>query len=77
MKPGGMVRSSLPTSGASPAVTRPGTFEPIWVNERIVEVPYALGVLAELATLTDRTVFVHGMMLPMIEAYREVMRMGS
>jgi hypothetical protein len=29
---------------------RPGTFEPIWVNERIVEVPYALGVLAELTT---------------------------
>jgi putative mRNA 3-end processing factor len=28
-------------------------------------------VLAELARLTDRTVFVHGMMLPMIEAYRE------
>jgi putative mRNA 3-end processing factor len=28
-------------------------------------------VLAELARLTDRTVFVHGMMLPMIDAYRE------
>ena len=26
----------------------PGAFDPIWVNERIVEVPYALGVLAEL-----------------------------
>ena len=36
---------------------------------------YAIGkaqrVLAELARLTDRPVFVHGMMLPMIEAYRE------
>jgi putative mRNA 3-end processing factor len=28
-------------------------------------------ILAELAQRTDRTVFVHGMMLPMIEAYRE------
>src|SRR5262245_21203867 len=28
-------------------------------------------VLAELGRLTDRTLFVHGMMLPMIEAYRE------
>jgi putative mRNA 3-end processing factor len=28
-------------------------------------------LLAELAALTDRRVFVHGMMLPMIEAYRE------
>jgi putative mRNA 3-end processing factor len=28
-------------------------------------------ILAELARLTDRGVFVHGMMLPMIEAYRE------
>jgi len=28
-------------------------------------------VLAELARVTDRPVFVHGMMLPMIEAYRE------
>jgi putative mRNA 3-end processing factor len=28
-------------------------------------------LLAELARLTDRPVFVHGMMLPMIEAYRE------
>jgi putative mRNA 3-end processing factor len=28
-------------------------------------------LLAELARLTSRTVFVHGMMLPMIEAYRE------
>jgi putative mRNA 3-end processing factor len=28
-------------------------------------------VLAELACLTDRQVFVHGMMLPMIEAYRD------
>ena len=28
-------------------------------------------ILAELARVTDRTVFVHGMMLPMIEAYRE------
>jgi putative mRNA 3-end processing factor len=28
-------------------------------------------ILAELARLTDRHVFVHGMMLPMIEAYRE------
>jgi hypothetical protein len=28
---------------------RPGGYEPVWVNERIVEVPYALGVLAELA----------------------------
>ena len=28
-------------------------------------------ILAELAALTDRPVFVHGMMLPMIEAYRE------
>src|SRR5688500_12918055 len=28
-------------------------------------------ILAELARLTDREVFVHGMMLPMIEAYRE------
>jgi putative mRNA 3-end processing factor len=28
-------------------------------------------LLAELAALTDRQVFVHGMMLPMIEAYRE------
>lgn len=36
---------------------------------------YTLGkaqrVLAELARLSDRAVFVHGMMLPMIEAYRE------
>ena len=36
---------------------------------------YTLGkaqrLLAELARLTDRTVFVHGMMLGMIEAYRE------
>lgn len=36
---------------------------------------YAVGkaqrVLAELARLTDRHVFVHGMMLPMIEAYHE------
>jgi putative mRNA 3-end processing factor len=36
---------------------------------------YALGkaqrVLAELARVTDRTVFVHGTMLPLIEAYRE------
>jgi putative mRNA 3-end processing factor len=36
---------------------------------------YTLGkaqrLLAELARLTDRSVFVHGMMLPMIEAYRE------
>jgi putative mRNA 3-end processing factor len=35
---------------------------------------YTLGkaqrLLAELATVTDRPVFVHGMMLPMIEAYR-------
>jgi putative mRNA 3-end processing factor len=35
---------------------------------------YTLGkaqrVLAELATVTDRPLFVHGMMLPMIEAYR-------
>jgi putative mRNA 3-end processing factor len=28
-------------------------------------------LLAELGTLTDRRVFAHGMMLPMIEAYRE------
>jgi putative mRNA 3-end processing factor len=28
-------------------------------------------ILAELAAVTDRAVFVHGMMLPMIEAYRE------
>jgi putative mRNA 3-end processing factor len=28
-------------------------------------------ILAELARVTDRTVFVHGMMLPMIEAYRD------
>ena len=28
-------------------------------------------ILAELSRLTDRPVFVHGMMLPMIEAYRE------
>jgi putative mRNA 3-end processing factor len=28
-------------------------------------------ILSELARLTDRAVFVHGMMLPMIEAYRE------
>ena len=28
-------------------------------------------LLAELAALTDRPAFVHGMMLPMIEAYRE------
>jgi putative mRNA 3-end processing factor len=28
-------------------------------------------ILAELASATDRVVFVHGMMLPMIEAYRE------
>ena len=28
-------------------------------------------LLAELSRLTDRAVFVHGMMLPMIEAYRE------
>jgi putative mRNA 3-end processing factor len=28
-------------------------------------------ILAELATMTDRPAFVHGMMLPMIEAYRE------
>jgi putative mRNA 3-end processing factor len=36
---------------------------------------YAIGkaqrILAELARLTDRHVFVHGMMLPMIDAYRE------
>ena len=36
---------------------------------------YTLGkaqrVLVELARVTDRPVFVHGMMLPMIEAYRE------
>ena len=36
---------------------------------------YSIGkaqrLLAELAALTDRRVFVHGMMLPMIEAYRE------
>ena len=36
---------------------------------------YTLGkaqrLLAELARVTDRTVFVHGMMLGMIEAYRE------
>ena len=28
-------------------------------------------ILAELARVTDRAVFVHGMMLPMIEAYRD------
>jgi putative mRNA 3-end processing factor len=28
-------------------------------------------LLAELAALTDRTVFVHGMLLPMIEVYRD------
>ena len=28
-------------------------------------------LLAELSRLTDRTVFVHGMMLPMIDAYRD------
>lgn len=28
-------------------------------------------LLAELATRTDRPIFVHGMMIPMIEAYRE------
>lgn len=36
---------------------------------------YTLGkaqrLLAELATVTDRTVYVHGMMLPMIDAYRQ------
>ena len=36
---------------------------------------YSIGkaqrLLAELAALTERRVFVHGMMLPMIEAYRE------
>ncbi len=36
---------------------------------------YALGkaqrILAELAQVTDRTVFAHGTMLPMIEAYQE------
>ena len=36
---------------------------------------YSIGkaqrLLAELAALTDRRVFVHGMMLPMVEAYRE------
>jgi putative mRNA 3-end processing factor len=36
---------------------------------------YTLGkaqrLLAELASVTDRSVFVHGMLIPMIEAYRE------
>jgi putative mRNA 3-end processing factor len=36
---------------------------------------YTLGkaqrLLAELATVTDAAVYVHGMMIPMIEAYRE------
>jgi hypothetical protein len=45
---GPAAQAGLLFTDAITATFRPGGYEPLWVNERILEVPYVMGVLAEL-----------------------------